>query len=111
MGSKKIDLVPAGGAVAYDAKTGEILWAHERVVEVEERDEYGDSDEFDVAECEAIREQAARVFRNREVRVLALPAGTTLEGDRERSVDVASGKLVERERRTPSLAERFAAAD
>lgn len=108
MGSKKIDLVPAGGAVAYDAKTGEILWAHERVVEVEERDEYG---EFDVAECEAIREQAARVFRNREVRVLPLPAGTTLEGDTERSVDVASGKLVERERRTPSLAERFAAAD
>lgn len=108
MGSREIDLVPAGAAVAYDAKTGEILWAHQRVVEVGKGYEPGEADAISDDDCEALRKRAAEAFPKREIRVLAVRADTDFGSDAERSVDVASGRLVEREVSPPTLAQRFA---
>ncbi len=107
MNTPRIDNVSAGHVFAYDVKTGDVLWTHEKVVEVirgrEER-----PTRITEAECEQVRAEAARVFRGREVKALIAPEGFALRENVRISVDPETRILREIPDEPRSLADRLA---
>jgi hypothetical protein len=107
MSTEQIDNVSAGHVFVYDAKTGNVLWTHEKVVEViPGREEY--PTRITEAECEEVRAQAARVFRGREVKALIAPEGFAPGENVRISVDPEKKTLREIPDEPRSLADRFA---
>lgn len=106
MNTPQIDHVSAGYVFVYDAKTGDVLWTHEKLVEVvrgrEER-----AARMTEAECEQVRTEAARVFRGRDVKALIAPEGFALRENVRISVDASRGSLREIPDELPGLADRF----
>ena len=103
----QIDNVSAGYVFAYDAKTGDVLWTHQKLVEViRGREEC--PKQITEAEAEQVRAEAARVFRNREVKVLIAPEGFALSENVRIVVDPEKKILREIPDEPRSLAERFA---
>lgn len=106
MNTPRIDNVSAGLVFAYDAKTGDVLWTHEKIVEViREREEC--RTRITEAECEQVRAEAARVFRGREVKALIAPEGFALRENVRISVDAAKKTVYEIPDEPRSLADRF----
>lgn len=107
MNTPDIDNVCAGYVFAYDAKTGEVLWTHEKTVEVirgrEER-----PTRITEAECEQVRDEAARVFRGREVEALIAPEGFAMGENVRISVEPSKKVLRETPEEPSSLADQFA---
>ncbi len=107
MSTLAIDNVSAGYVFAYDAKTGDVLWTHEKIVEVirgrEER-----PTRITEAECEQLRAEAARVFRCLEVKALIAPEGFALRENVRISIDPDKKTLCEILDEPRSLADRFA---
>jgi hypothetical protein len=107
MSTLPIDNVSAGYVFVYDAKTGDLLWTHEKIVEVirgrEER-----PTRITEAECEQVRAEAGRVFRGREVKALTAPEGFALRENMRISVDPDKKTLREIPDERRSLADRFA---
>ena len=68
----RVDHVSAGYIFAYDGKTGHVLWTHEKVVEVIPGRDYRPSPITD-ADCERVRAEAAKAFRDRDVKAMAAP--------------------------------------
>lgn len=107
MNTPQIDNVSAGYVFAYDAKTGDVLWTHEKIVEVirgcEDR-----PTRITQAEGEQVRAEAARVFRGRDVKVLMAPEGFALRENVRISVDPDKKILREIPEESRDLADRFA---
>ena len=78
---------------AYDARTGDVLHAHEFL---SESDPCGGAE--NAWDAEAVRQMAARDFESRDIKVIEVPRGM---GGREESsyrVDLKTGALIEAER-------------
>lgn len=103
----RIDNVSAGYAFAYDVKTGEVLWTHEKLVEVE-AGQAGSANRITETECEQIRAEAARVFRRRDIDILPAPDGFVLRDNVRIVIDPKSKTLREIQDEPRSLADRFA---
>jgi hypothetical protein len=110
MHKPQIDNVSAGYVIAYDAKGGDVLWVHEKIVEVirgrEER-----PIRISEAEREQVRVEAGQVFRGRAVEVLIAPQGFALRENVRISVDPDTKVLREIPDDPQGLAERFAEFD
>ena len=107
MNTPQIDNVSAGYVFAYDAKTGDVLWTHEKIVEVI----HGQDEpplRITEAECEQVRAEAAQVFRGREVEALIAPEGFALRENMRISVDPDNKTLREIPDEPGSIAARFA---
>jgi hypothetical protein len=103
----QIDNVSAGYVFAYDAKTGDVLWTHEKIVEViRGREDY--PVRLTDADCEQVRTEAARVFRGREVKALIAPEGFTLAENVRVKVDPDKRTLHTIRDEGTTLADRFA---
>lgn len=74
MSARRIDNVSAGYVFVYDAKTGDVLWTHEKIVEMVRGCEDRPTS-LTEAECERVRAEAARVFKGKEVKALIAPDG------------------------------------
>ncbi len=107
MHTPEIDNVSAGYVFVYDAKTGDVLWTHEKIVEVirgrEER-----PIRITDAECEQVRAEAAHIFKGREVKALIAPEGFALRENVRLAVDPAKKYLREMPDEPRSVADRFA---
>ncbi len=106
MSTPKIDNVCAGYIFAYDAETGDLLWTHEKTVEVTRGEEEYPTP-ITEAECEKIRVETAGVFRDRKVEALISPEGFTLRENVQISVDLDKKILLEQEDEVPGLVDRF----
>lgn len=107
MNNPQIDNLSAGHVFAYDVKTGDVLWTHEKIVEViRGRDEC--TTLITEAECEQVRAEAARIFRDREVKALVAPEGFAVRENVRISVDPDKKTLREIPDEPRSLADRFA---
>lgn len=107
MSIMKINNVSAGYIFAYDADTGAVIWTHEKYVEVV----HGQKERpprITEAECQEIKIEAARVFKNRKVEALIAPEGFTLDENERISVDSERKTLHKTADETRSLADRFA---
>ena len=108
MNTPEIDNVSAGYIVAYDARTGDVLWTHEKIVEMirgcEQR-----PNPITKTESEQIRAKAAEVFPHREVKAMIAPEGFALRENVRISVDPLKEILCEITDEPRSLAYRFAA--
>ena len=102
-----IDNVSAGYVFVYDAKTGDVLWTHEKLVEVirgcNER-----PTRITDAECEQVRAEAARVFPSLKLKALIAPDGFALRENVRISVEPGTKVLCEVPEEPRSLADRFA---
>jgi hypothetical protein len=107
MNIPQIDNVSAGYVFAYDARTGEVLWTHEKIVEVSRGCPERPARITDM-ECEEIRAEAAKVFLGRRVEALIAPEGFALGENVRITVDPDKRSLRESCYELPSLAERFA---
>lgn len=107
MHAQQIDNVSAGYVFAYDDASGEVLWTHEKIVEVV-RGQEACTIRISAAECEQIRVEAARVFRGRKVKALISPEGFALGENTRITVDPKTQVLQEHNEATPTLSERFA---
>ena len=107
MGMPQIDNVSAGYVFVYDHETGDVLWTHEKIVEVV-RGAPGRPARISQAECEHVRADAARIFRGREVRAVIAPEGFTVRESVRISVDPAKHTLREIADEPRSFADRFA---
>jgi hypothetical protein len=103
----QIDNISAGYIFAYDAKTGEVLWTHEKMVEVI-RGREACPTRVTAMEREQVRDEAARVFPDRRVEALIAPEGFALRENVRVSVDPKKKILKELQDEAPSLAARFA---
>ena len=81
-----IDHVSAGHILAYDARTGEILWAHEKYVEIDP-DREDSRIPISATEQAQLRADVAQVFRDREVRVLVVHGDFELRENTRIAVD------------------------
>ena len=81
-----IDHVFAGRIVAYDARTGKVLWVHEKFVEVV-RNRGEPLPEIGEMEKDQLRDQASSVFRSREITVLLAPPDVELPDNARVAVD------------------------
>jgi len=107
MTTRKIDNVSAGIVFAYDAKTGDVLWTHEKFVEVTDGQK-SCSTRITDDECEAVRAETASVFPDRKVAVLTAPEEFELRQNVLISVDTEKKRLCESREEPPQLADRFA---
>lgn len=107
MGMPEIDNVSAGYVFVYDDKTGDVLWTHEKIVEVI-RGAPGRPARISDAECEQVRADAARIFRGREVKAVVAPEGFTVRENVRIAVDPAKRTLREIAEEPRSFADRFA---
>jgi hypothetical protein len=107
MKTPKIDNVSAGYVFAYDAKTGDVLWTHEKIVEVNRGREERPT-RLTAAECEQVRAEAAQVFRGREVEALIAPEGFAPGENVRVSVEPSKKALRVIPDEPRSLADRFA---
>ena len=107
MSITQIDNVSAGYVFAYDANTGDVLWTHEKFVEV-----LGELKEplpqITEDECEQVKAEAAKVFRGRKVEAMIAPEGFALSDKVRISVDVDQKTLCEIPDKPQSLTDRFA---
>jgi len=106
MSMPQIDNVSAGYVFVYDGETGDVLWTHEKIVEVI-RGAPGRPARISDAECEHVRASAARIFRRREVKAVVAPEGFTVRENVRMSVDPAKQTLREIEDEPRSFADRF----
>jgi hypothetical protein len=90
----KIDNVSAGYVFAYDAKTGAVLWTHEKIVEIL-CGKQGRPPRITEEECEQIRAEAARVYCGQEVKALIAPDGFAMRENARIAVDVDKKTLYE----------------
>jgi hypothetical protein len=107
MNIPQIDNISAGYVFAYDAKTGEVIWTHEKMVEMIRGREACPTRITDM-EREQVRNEAARVFPDRKVEALIAPEGFALRENVRVSVHPRKKILMELEDEVPSLATRFA---
>jgi hypothetical protein len=106
MNTSQIDNVSAGYVFAYDAKSGEVLWTHEKIVEVIQGREACPI-RITEMECDQVKAEASRVFPNRKIEALIAPEGFALRENTRMSVDPKKKILVELEEDIPRLADRF----
>jgi hypothetical protein len=109
MRNPRIDNVSAGYIFAYDAETGDVLWTHEKIVEVV-RDREERPARVTETECEQVRAEAARVFRDRKVKALIAPQGFALGENMRISIDPQKKTLREEKEAHRDLADRFSDA-
>jgi hypothetical protein len=106
MSEPQFDNVSVGYVFVYDGTTGDVLWTHERIVEVirglEER-----PTRITEAECERVRVEAAHVFRGRDVRALIAYEGFALRDNSRIVVDPETKSLREIADEPGNLADRF----
>ena len=107
MNTPNIANVSAGYVFAYDAKTGDVLWTDEQIVEVISGREKRTT-RITEAECEQIRAEAAQVFRGREVEALIAPEGFAPGENVRVSVEPSTKALRVIPDEPRSLADRFA---
>ena len=106
MTNPRIDNVSAGYIFAYDEKTGDVLWTHEKIVEIVRGRQERPTPITD-AECEQVRTEAARIFRGRKINAIIAPEDFALGENVRVSVDPRK-KILHVERDEPrSLADRF----
>lgn len=110
MSTPQIDNVSAGYVFAYDDSTGEVLWTHEKIVEVN-RGQDVCTIRITASECEQVRVGAARVFRGRKVKAMIAPEGFALSENMRITVDPKTQMLHEHKNVETSLSERFTTFD
>jgi hypothetical protein len=106
MNPPPIDNASAGFVFVYDAKTGEVVWTHEKLVEVV-RGRGECPARITEPEREQIRAEAARVFPDRKIEALIAPDGFALSENAKISIDPRTRVLREEPAETRSLAERL----
>lgn len=106
MNTPQIDNLSAGYVFAYDAMTGEVLWTHEKIVEVS-REREACPIRITEMERDQVEAEAGRVFPDRKIESLIAPEGFALRENTRMSVDPKKKILVELEAEIPRLVDRF----
>jgi hypothetical protein len=106
MSEAQFDNISAGYVFVYDGTTGDVLWTHQRIVEVirgqEERPK-----RITEAECERVRAEAAQVFRGRDVRAMIADEGFVLRDNTRIVVDPETKVLREIAGEPENIADHF----
>jgi hypothetical protein len=106
MNPPPIDNVSAGFIFAYDAKTGEVVWTHEKLVEII-RGRGECPARLTEPEREQVRAEAARLFPDRQIEALTAPDGFALSENVKISIDPRTKIIREEPAERRTLAERF----
>jgi hypothetical protein len=106
MSAPQFENVSVGYVLVYDSTTGDVLWTHERIVEVPRDREEGPT-QITEEECERVRAEAAEVFRGRDVRALIAYEGFALRDNTRIVIDPESKALREIADEPGNLADRL----